>query len=978
MVKYALCYVGIVTCLVLCLATMSANAQSANESQSGGGFINLNHSLDEKMLDRGELINESEWNHPLAERSFRTRPQQLTPRNTSNESTFKMENLSASLTIDIQWQKCLGGSDDDVIECVRQTTDGGYIAAGYTRSNNYDVSGNHGGYDAWVVRLDSNGNIVWSKCLGGSGNDQAYDILQTQEGYIMVGDTASNNGDVSGNHGYGDAWVVRLDTSGNIVYQRCVGGYNGWDFAYSIKQTSEGGYIIAGFTTSTDGDCLGNHGYADAWVVKLDHNGNPGWSKCLGGGGQDHAYSVQLTLDGGYIIAGDTYSNNGDVSGNHGGGDAWVVKLDSNGNKQWQKCLGGSGTDVAESIQVESDAIYGDYYKVFGSTNSNNGDVSGNRGDVDAFVATLDSNGNGGLMACRGGSDQDHAYNAQQTIDIQYSNLQFGYIMAGYTASNNGDVSGNHGGGDVWLVKMANNFDVEWQRCLGGSSADSAFSAQKTTDGGYVVAGTTVSNDYDVSGNHGGYADAWVVKVKNKPPDAPSTPSGSISCNPYTSYSYTTSTTDPNLDKVYYQFDWGDGSTSRAPITGFVNSGTSASATHSWSDGTYSVKARAINSFGTISPWSNSLVVTVFSPHWNSLGGYVTSNPSVTRDIWGGTEAWVRGLDNALWVNSDETWYNAGGQLSSDPFGIAGDGGINKIYAVVRGTDMHAWVYSRTLSSVPPVEHWTDLGGYLSEAPTASLVPDPTNPFYSNIIRIAAKGSDNALWIGDLNRDTGAFGGWTGLGGYLTSRPYIFFDAGGREHILVRGAEGALWDSKGVRSGSSFIRTWNSLGGYIPDGAQPVGTSEPGYDNYATAFIKGGDSALWMGDILATASPETCNWYKLGGYLTSGHSAVAYWPDKKIHTFVRGSDNALWENTVTTYPFTPTSSTWNSLGGAMLSYTPAALISGNTKAYCIGTDYALWQNAHANFNSAVGAQESYKLENVTNTLGGSNSSDTAI
>jgi hypothetical protein len=279
----------------------------------------------------------------------------------------------------------LGGSSDEWASSIQQTFDGGYIVAGYTYSNDGDVSGNHGNRDGWVVKLDASGSLLWQKCLGGNSSDWARSIQQTSDGgYIVAGETHSNDGDVSGHHGNGDGWVVKLDASGNLLWQKCLGG-SSYDSVSSIQQTSDGGYIVAGSTYSNDGDVSGNHGNDDSWVVKLDASGNLLWQKCLGGSNWDYAESIQQTSDGGYIVAGITFSNDGDVSGYHGEGDGWIVKLDASGNLLWQKCLGGSYREWAYSIQQTSDGGY----IVAGYTNSNDGDVSGNHGGEDGWVVKL-------------------------------------------------------------------------------------------------------------------------------------------------------------------------------------------------------------------------------------------------------------------------------------------------------------------------------------------------------------------------------------------------------------------------------------------------------------------------------------------------------------------------------------------------------------------------------------------------------------
>ena len=290
---------------------------------------------------------------------------------------------------EIEWQKSLGGSYFDEARSIQQTSDGGYIVAGNSYSNDGDVSGNHGEWDYWIVKLNDTGNIQWQKCLGGSEFDIAYAIQQTSDGgYIVAGMTESNDGDVSGNHGYDDYWVVKLDDTGNIQWQKSLGG-SSIEKAQSIQQTLDGGYITAGYSYSNNGDASGNHGASDYWVVKLDDTGNIQWQKSLGGSESEWAYSIQQTTDGGYIVAGWSYSNNGDVSENHGDDDYWVLKLDNTGNIQWQKSLGGSSVEWAHSTQQTSDGGY----IVAGWSKSNDGDASGNHGETDVWVVKLAGSG---------------------------------------------------------------------------------------------------------------------------------------------------------------------------------------------------------------------------------------------------------------------------------------------------------------------------------------------------------------------------------------------------------------------------------------------------------------------------------------------------------------------------------------------------------------------------------------------------------
>lgn len=404
----------------------------------------------------------------------------------------------------IEWQKCLGGSGFDEAYSIQQTSDRGYIIAGVTNSNDGDVSGNHGGGDYWLVKLDTIGNIQWQKCLGGANSEGAFSVQQTYgNGYIVAGYSWSIDGDVNGNHSTNyDYWVVKLDSVGNIQWQKCLGGQSS-EWAASIRQTLDNGYIVAGFASSIDGDVTNISGSDDYWVVKLDSNGNIQWQKCLGGLSNDRAYSIQQTQDRGYVVTGFSPSNDGIVIGNHGGQDFWVVKLDTVGNLEWQKCLGGTLVDEAYSIQQTTD----NGYIVAGKTSSNDGDVSGNHSPLafDSWVVKLDSLGNLEWQKCLGGTD----------FEVTNSILQTsfgGYIAAGTTTSNDGDVIGNHGGKDVWVEYLDAQGNLEWQKCLGGTNNEEAFSIQQTLDGGYILAGNTGSNNGDVNGLHGDI-DYWIVKL---------------------------------------------------------------------------------------------------------------------------------------------------------------------------------------------------------------------------------------------------------------------------------------------------------------------------------------------------------------------------------------------------------------------------------------------------------------------------------
>lgn len=411
----------------------------------------------------------------------------------------------------IQWQKCFGGSSGEYPQSFQITSDGGYVLAGFSSSlsNNGNVTGNHGGFDYWVVKLDSTGTIQWQKCLGGSGIDYAYSIQTTSDGgYIVAGNSNLSDGDVTGNHGSSDLWIVKLDATGMIQWQKSLGGTLG-ERGSSIQLTTDGGYIVAGWSQSTDGDVTSNHGSIDCWIVKLDAAGTIQWQKSLGGSSDDYARAILSASDGGYIMSGQSTSTNGDVTGNHGSADYWVVKLDTTGTIQWQKSIGGSSDDNAMSIQTTSDGGY----IVAGNSQSTNGDVTVNHGSTDYWVVKLDATGSIQWQKSFGGTGTDIANAIQTTTDG-------GYVVAGYSNSNDGNITGSHGNYDYWVVKLDPLGDIQWQKSMGGSGDDRATSILQTTDGGYAVAGYSESINGDIIGNHG-FVDYWVVKLA---PDALATP----------------------------------------------------------------------------------------------------------------------------------------------------------------------------------------------------------------------------------------------------------------------------------------------------------------------------------------------------------------------------------------------------------------------------------------------------------------------
>lgn len=349
--------------------------------------------------------------------------------------------------------------------------------------------------------------IEWAKCFGGTNSDQGWGVCEATNGqFVIVGGTSSNNGDVSGLHGGSDVWLTNITSAGNLLWQKCLGGFSS-ENGKSVVKTSDGGYIIVGTTNSNDGDVSGNNdpsGFtSDYWVVKTDGSGNLQWQKCLGSGGDEIGNSIKQTFDGGYIVGGISQGIGGDVSGNNGIIDFWIAKLDNSGNIQWQNNFGGSDYDWCNSIIQTADSGY----LACGYTHSNDFDVTGNHGSRDCWVIKLDATGNLQWQKCFGGTSMDDLFSVIQTPDGNF-------IGCGAVGSNDGDVSGNHTNNynDAWVFKFNSSGGLLWQKCLGGNNNDGGGFIQSTPDGGFVFAGASRSNDFDVSINHG-LSDYWIVKI---------------------------------------------------------------------------------------------------------------------------------------------------------------------------------------------------------------------------------------------------------------------------------------------------------------------------------------------------------------------------------------------------------------------------------------------------------------------------------
>ena len=378
-----------------------------------------------------------------------------------------LSNNAFSQRFAIEWQQCYGGSGGDGGGEMIKLVDSTYIIFGGSGSADGDISFAHGENDIWLVKTDSYGNLLWEKTIGGSDDDSFFDFHLTPEGnYIVSCGTFSNDGDISGNHGGKDYWVAKTDSLCNIIWQRCIGSSVN-DYPSQMRVDDVGNIYIIGGSHGDDGDITDPHGFVDFWIVKLNTDGELLWDRSLGGTTLDWGFCISPTSDGGYIVGGYTASSDGDVECENTGImqiDMWIVKLDSLNNIQWQQCYGGSEFDNAIDIKTTDD----DGYIIAGITRSNDGDISGFHGIAgeftDLWIIKIDSLGTIEWQRCLGGTEDE----GSPEITIMENGS---YLINGYTASNNGDVSGNHSYpgyfADGWLVKLSNDGELLWQQCFG-------------------------------------------------------------------------------------------------------------------------------------------------------------------------------------------------------------------------------------------------------------------------------------------------------------------------------------------------------------------------------------------------------------------------------------------------------------------------------------------------------------------------------
>ncbi len=413
---------------------------------------------------------------------------------------------------EVDWIKNFGGSGEETARAIISTSDGGYAVLGFSNSSDGDITDKTTNVnDYWLLKLDADGSIQWSKTYGGSKDDRGQSLVQTLDGgYVVTGYAMSDDGDGSNNEGFHDNWVLKLDASGTILWEKSY-GFSGHDHSYDILQTQDGGFFFVGFLDITSaradgytekGNSLTRHGVGEFWGTKIDVQGNVQWRKYYGGTNNDRAHAVVQANDGGFVMAGFSESSDFDISGSRGSYDFWVLKIDTQGDLLWERSFGGTGIEISYDITKTGD----NGYVVVGNTFSNDMDVSKNNGESDVWLIKIDDGGNLVWEKTYGGILFDAAEGVSLSSDG-------GFIISGNSKSEDIDATENAGENDIWLIKTDADGNLVWQRSFGGPGLDFGFDTIENEDKSITLVGETASADFPSLQNKG-KTDVVVIKVK--------------------------------------------------------------------------------------------------------------------------------------------------------------------------------------------------------------------------------------------------------------------------------------------------------------------------------------------------------------------------------------------------------------------------------------------------------------------------------
>ena len=425
------------------------------------------------------------------------------------ESNLTVHEGSNSSNGTLELVQTFGGSKNDVAKSVVSTVDGGFAVLGYTQSLDGDITDKATeNYDFWMLKFDSEAQLEWNKTYGGSGDERGRSLIETSDGgYALLGYSDSSDGDVSSNNGNRDFWLVKINASGVLSWQKSF-GYEGEDEGVSIIETSDNHLMLSGVLDVTASGGEGNqgrfstrHAGGDYWAIKITPTGDIVWSRFYGGTFTDSPTGIKETLNDGFISVGGSDSNDVDISNNKGSYDFWIVKSNLNGDIVWEKSFGGSEIDEARDIISDGNGNH----IVVGDTRSNDQDVAFNNGAADLWAIKISNSGELLWNTSIGGSNFDVARSISTTFNNEF-------IIAGSSRSSNGDVSKNQGQNDAWVLRLDNSGQLLWETTIGGSEIDFSYDAVQINNGTIVAVGETNSSNGDIIDNKG-FTDLLIAQI---------------------------------------------------------------------------------------------------------------------------------------------------------------------------------------------------------------------------------------------------------------------------------------------------------------------------------------------------------------------------------------------------------------------------------------------------------------------------------
>jgi len=425
--------------------------------------------------------------------------------NCSKKDVFEIPEIDAN----VYFIETIGGSKNDAFNAITKTIDGGYIAAGYTQSNDGDIiSKTNISFDFLVSKFSSENILEWQKHFGGSKDDKALDIIQTLGGdFIISGSSESSDLDVSENAGSKDFWLVKLSNNGILLWEKSF-GFLGEDYGTTLLETKDGGFLITGVldVSASNGQgnaksTITNHAGGDYWVLKTNNLGAIEWSRYFGGSFTEIPLGIVETDNHNYIIVGSSDSNDFNISNNNGSYDFWMTKIATDGSLLLEKTFGGSEIDEASAIIAANDGNF----IIVGNTRSADKDVSKNNGAADIWILKVSAEGNLIWEKTIGGSSFEVAKAIYKTQDN-------GFLIAGSSRSLDNGFQ-NKGQNDALILKINENGNLLWQKTFGGSEIDFLYDVVELNNKSIIAVGESSSSDQDIHENKG-FTDALVIQIK--------------------------------------------------------------------------------------------------------------------------------------------------------------------------------------------------------------------------------------------------------------------------------------------------------------------------------------------------------------------------------------------------------------------------------------------------------------------------------